>query len=76
MTTTVKVESVGEAVLMSIADEVHVQLSTREAFELVTNLLREIDAARGYGEAKRGEVPNPRYNSQYTQRPKGKTANG
>jgi hypothetical protein len=35
------------------------ELTAREAFDLVTELLKAIDGARAYGEWKRGEVPNP-----------------
>lgn len=45
----------GERVLVVLKGQ-SASLSTREAFDLVTRLLTEIDKARGYGEALRGEV--------------------
>lgn len=48
---------------------VTVEMSTREAFDLVTDFLREIDKARGFGEAMRKEVRNPRPTPTRTRRP-------
>lgn len=47
--------SVGESIMLSTIRG-DVTMSTREAFNLVTELLTAIDQARGYGEAIRGEV--------------------
>lgn len=58
--TSVEVTSVEESVYLMFKDA-EVQLSTRQAFDLVTQLLVHIDCARGYGEAKRGEVADPRH---------------
>jgi hypothetical protein len=57
----IEVESDGESVIL-VTDDVESgiqKLTTRQAFDLVTDLLSAIDAARAFGEAKRREVPEP-----------------
>lgn len=56
----IEIVSDKERVLVSLKHET-ISLTSREAFSLVTDLLREIDCARGYGEAIRGEVTDPRW---------------
>jgi len=57
-----EVESVGETVLVEVANSaIPIELTTREAFDVVTELLIHIDRARGYGEAARGEIKSPKY---------------
>lgn len=57
----IEVDSDGETVMLVTdkADGVE-KLSTRDAFDLVTDLLAAIDRARAYGEVQRREVPQPR----------------
>lgn len=57
----IEVESAGEFVIVDVDDEGGIaKLNTRDAFDLVTDLLTAIDQARGYGAAMRREVPDPR----------------
>lgn len=63
--------SIDENVMISIPETRHGDtanrlMSTREAFDLVTELLQAIDQARAFGEYKRGEVSNePEYRKHY-----------
>lgn len=61
--------ALNEEVMISLPDGRHGDsnrlLSTREAFDLVTQLLVAIDQARGYGQAIRGEVADPDRRSKH-----------
>jgi hypothetical protein len=72
-----KIAHDGEHVAITIGNELCV-LSTREAFDAVTELLRAIEGARAYAAYLRGEIrdPDPRSNPmprrQYRRRPNAK----
>lgn len=53
-----KIDHDGEHVVIRIGNELCV-LTTREAFDATTELLRAIEGARAHGAYLRGEIPNP-----------------